>query len=118
MKEITLTDATRTARRAAILLIFWLIAGNLVHADLIVSVPVSTGTSAPDQDPRAVLQGRFRAVGLSEAEAADRLRQLTTDEAATLANSPDQVQLGCGLSYLYYIGIALAVWFAHLIHLF
>lgn len=110
--------ATRISRGTVLLLIVWLTAGNAVHADLILSMPVSTGTSVPDQGPRAALQGRMRAVGLSEAEATDRLRQLDAADVATLTGSPEQVQLASGLSFLYYVAIAVGLWVAHLIHLF
>lgn len=104
----------------------WCVPG-MAGADLITSAPVHTASTpnAPVPDlgaagtPRAVVAQKLQLNGLSPAEAAQRLSEMTSADVDTLAGSPNQVQMaGFGNASLYVIIAIVAVTLVLLIFLF
>lgn len=100
---------------AAVAVAMFLCAGGPpVFADMISTTPVSeTASSAPPAD-RAVVESQLHSLGLTTAEAQQRLTRLTDEEVTRLAGSPQQVQMAGNPWIILGVGLVIAIlafWF-------
>ena len=81
--------------------------GAPLHADLIASTPIANPDSASAD--RTAVEQHLASEGLSQDEVQARVSQLSAQDVAVLAETPDQMKLAAGSHPIVWIGIGLVI---------